>query len=139
MRATAPVIDTSDPPFLPPADVVLELPAPLSVNRTRRIDWKSMAKADAWTRAADRLVYAAKRGRLKGISGPFEAIVTLSEQHTGIDLDNGIKAIIDYARRLELIVDDGPKYLRRLVVEWGHTPHGCRLTLRPYLLPEAPA
>jgi hypothetical protein len=36
-----------------------------------------------------------------------------------------------YARRIELVRDDSPRYLRRLVVEWGEVPTGCRVTLTP--------
>jgi Holliday junction resolvase RusA-like endonuclease len=55
----------------------------------------------------------------------------LSEHHTKIDLDNGLKALIDYLRRIELIEDDSHKHMRRLVVEWGIAPMGCRVTVRP--------
>jgi hypothetical protein len=57
--------------------------------------------------------------------------VTLDERHCGLDLDNGIKALLDYARRIELVRDDSPRYLRRLVVEWSEAPRGCRLMLTP--------
>ena len=47
-----------------------------------------------------------------------------------MDLDNCVKHLIDYARKIELIIDDSPKYMRRIVVDWGHAPEGVRLTLR---------
>lgn len=112
--------------------IVLDLPAPLSVNRTRKIDWASKPARDAWTQAAHALTMVAwARGkRPKTIYGQFEAIITLRED-CRIDGDNAVKQVIDYARRLSLIVDDSPKYLRRLVVVFGEAPEGCRLILRP--------
>jgi hypothetical protein len=43
-----------------------------------------------------------------------------------------VKVSVDYARALGLITDDSPKYMRRVVIEWGHAPHGCRLILRAW-------
>lgn len=125
---------TTDRPFGCPADVTLELPFPPSVNRTRKIDWKGNKTLQAWKKTADGLVTLYKRNfgvKNKPIKGPFEAIITLSEHHGHNDADNSAKHLIDYARRLELIVDDSPKYLRRVVIEWGVAPEGCTLLLRP--------
>jgi len=125
----------TDPPFAVPPDIVLDLPAPPSVNRTRRIDWKGKRQLTAWGNVADAYVLAAKgRSRsplvLRKIQR-FELHILISENHTKIDLDNGLKALIDYLRRIELIEDDGPKHMRRLVVEWGAARHGCRVTVKP--------
>lgn len=124
-----------DAPAVTPAAVILDLPPPPSVNATRRIDWKAMRKVNAWKNVADAYVLAAK-GRshqplvLTKIPR-FEINILMSEQLNRIDLDNGLKALIDYLRRIELIEDDSPKHMRRLVVEWGLAPHGCRVTVRP--------
>jgi hypothetical protein len=40
------------------------------------------------------------------------------------------RAAIDLLRSLEIIADDGPRFARRIVIEWGSAPEGCRLTLR---------
>lgn len=135
MTDTAALPSMVDPPFAPAADIVLDLPAPPSVNRTRKIDWKGKRQLTAWGNVADAYVLAAKgRSRsplvLKKIPR-FELLITISEHHTKIDLDNGLKALIDYLRRIELIEDDGPKHMRRLVVQWGSAIHGCRVTVRP--------
>jgi hypothetical protein len=107
--------------------IVLDLPKPLSVNRTRRIDWRAKPAIDRWVKSADALVMS--RGRLqKRICGPFEAIITLPIG-SALDADNTPKMIIDYARRLELIDNDDPKRMRRLTVEFGEAPEGCRLIL----------
>lgn len=127
----------ADPPFACPPDIVLDLPAPPSTNRI----WMR-AKAGnravftspeykKWKRAADDLIGAMAQMRgVKPIKGRFEAEIVLSEKHTRIDLDNSVKALMDYCVRCQIVVDDGPKYLRRLVLDWGNAPHGCRVTLR---------
>src|SRR6266403_2046547 len=120
----------TDPPFAVAPDIVLDLPVPPSVNRTRRIDWKSVRTMTAWINVADAYLLAAKGRSQSPLKmqkiARFELIVTLSEHHTKIDLDNGLKALIDYLRRIELIEDDSYKHMRRLVVQWGVAPMGCR-------------
>lgn len=128
----------SDRPFGAPVDIELDLPPPPSTNRI----WKR-AKAGqravftspeykAWKRAADGAIasMAQLRGK-KPIPAQFEAHIILCPRQNRIDLDNSCKCLLDYAVRCNLVVDDGPKYLRRLLVEWGEAPHGCRLILRP--------
>ena len=127
----------TDPPFAVPPDIVLDLPAPPSVNRTRKVDWKGKRQVTAFQNVADAYVLAAK-GRtispLRLTKVPrFELTITMSEHHTKIDLDNGLKALIDYLRRIGLIEDDSPKHMRRLVVEWGLAPFGCRVRVKPCL------
>jgi hypothetical protein len=113
--------------------IELELPAPLSVNRTRKIDWREKKKADEWQRRADALFLTQKRGLAgKAIQGRFEASIVLGED-CRLDLDNAAKALIDMAKRFGLVVDDGPKYMRRVTLEFGEVPKGsCRLILRPW-------
>lgn len=125
-----------DPPFACPPDIMIELPVPPSVNRSRRINWAARPKFMKWLGMADKCVLAARcrvRDSIRNrcIEGPFEAIITLSEAHTKMDLDNGVKALIDFARRVELIEDDCQKFFRRLTVQWGEAPTGCKLVLRP--------
>jgi Holliday junction resolvase RusA-like endonuclease len=124
----------SDPPFAVPPDIILDLPAPPSVNRTRRVDWASARTVKAWANVADAYVLAAKGRqisplRLKKIKR-FELHIAMSEHHTKIDLDNGLKALIDYLRRINLIEDDSPKHMRGLHVTWGLAPMGCRVTVK---------
>lgn len=130
----AAVPSMTDPPFAVAADIVVDLPVPPSVNRTRRIDWTAKRSVEAWKNVCDSYVMAAKARKISPLKlvtiEKFELIVTLSEQHTKIDLDNGIKALIDYLRRINLIKDDSKACMRRLVVEWGNAPFGCRVTVR---------
>ena len=123
-----------DRPFgAPITDIELDLPPPPSVNKTRRIDRAGQRVTAKWHKAADELVTIAWSGgrRPKNILAQFEVVIVLDERRVRIDLDNGIKSLIDYARRLGLIVNDDKRYLRELRVVWGDAPHGCRLILRP--------
>ena len=125
----------ADPPFAVPTDAILDLPAPPSVNRTRRIDFSSLRAVNAWKNVADAYVLAAKGRAVRPLRlvkiSRFELHIVMSEHHSKIDLDNGLKALIDYLRKIELIEDDSPKHMRRLVVEFGLAPMGCRVTVRP--------
>jgi hypothetical protein len=124
---------TDEPTTAPNSSIaVLDLPPPPSVNETGRDYGPGTAALHRWHRVADAEVLAqGGMRRLPRIGGRYQVLVTLDERNCRADLDNGIKALIDYARRIELVRDDSPKYLRRLVVEWGEAPTGCRLTLTP--------
>jgi Holliday junction resolvase RusA-like endonuclease len=113
-----------------PAEIMLDLPAPMSVNRTRKIDWHAKARMDSWARVADAIVMS--QGKLIGIKGPFELHITMSGSISKLDLDNGLKQTIDYLRRIEVIENDDPKFMRRLVVDWGTAPEGCRVIVREF-------
>lgn len=126
-------VDTSDRPFALPAEITLDLPAPPSVNRTRRIDLTSLRMVNDWKDAADAMVMVTRRpGEPRRIMGRFELLITVSAAHSRADLDNGLKALIDYLKRIEVIEDDSPKFLRKLTVQWGVAPEGCRVTVRPF-------
>lgn len=127
-----PALDTSDRPFGLPPEITLDLPVPPSVNRTRKIDLCSLRLVNEWKQAADKFVLTQRRGQPRKIFGGYELLITLSEDHTSIDLDNGIKSLIDYLRKIEIVEDDSPKFFRRLTVEWGQALEGCRVTVRPF-------
>lgn len=106
----------------------LDLPKPLSVNRTRRINWAAKPAIERWIAQADVLVLM--QGRLpERISGPFQVTVTLPE-NSRIDADNTPKQVIDYLRRLQLIENDSPKHMRRVVIEFGEAPEGIRVSVQ---------
>lgn len=109
--------------------IVLNLPAPLSVNRTRKIDWANHRKVKEWQRQADALFLMQKRGLAPPITGRYELTLTLPDGSKA-DLDNCCKLAIDTVRRFRLVTDDSPKFMRRLVVEFGDVD-GCRVTVRP--------
>jgi hypothetical protein len=109
--------------------MVLDLPMPLSVNRTRRIDYRSMPAQRAWKQQADNLYLMQKRG-LGKIEGPFEVQITICSS-CRLDLDNGVKLLLDTARGYGLVPDDSPKYLRKITVLFGPAPEGARLLITP--------
>lgn len=132
--ALAVAISFADRPFACPPDIVMDLPSPPSVNRIWQRNKAGKravslsAEYVAWKKQADKLslVLGQFRG-LKIIRGPFEARIILKRD--GADLDNKIKATLDWAQSRALIEND--KHCQRIVAEWGTAPHGCRLFLRP--------
>lgn len=130
--------DVSCPPFALGDDVMLDLPVPPSVNKTRRYDMASTKLVCAWKDRAEPMVLAAKTSainplRLSRIKR-FEVAIIVSEDHTEMDLDNGIKTLIDYLKTIGVIRDDAKKNMRGLTVIWGSStdaPEGCRVFVRP--------
>ena len=110
--------------------ITLNLPGPVSSNRTRRIDYAGMRAAAEWRRQADKHVLMQKRGALPKITGQYEALITVSE-HCRYDLGNVEKLILDYAVSIGLVTNDSPRYLRRITIEFGDAPEGARLTITP--------
>ncbi len=117
----------------PPVDIVLDVPVPPSVNRTRRVNWAAMGDVNRWYAQADAALLASGQYRVamrNAPTGAFTLQIFLDEKQTRIDLDNSVKAGIDYLRRIELIRGDDKRYLRGFEVTWGYAPAGCRLVLR---------
>lgn len=120
------------------SDIVIDLPPPISVNRLRRIDWSATSGTKSWRRKADNLILEAKRRKINRLVWnpdepiqKFEITLTFDEKERSPDLDNCCKGILDYLCTIEILKDDGPKYMRRLVVEWGDAPTGCRVIVKP--------
>jgi Holliday junction resolvase RusA-like endonuclease len=120
---------TADPPFGAPPDITIDLPPPPSVNRTRKIDWRNNHVLRKWIEHADALVLSGPKVTGRRIPR-FELFVVVSERCRN-DLDNSLKTLIDYLRRIEIIEDDGPAHMRRVTIEWGLAPEGARITVRP--------
>lgn len=124
----------AQPPFSCPPDITLDLPVPPSVNRSRKIDWSAVSKVNAWKKHADALILLSRRGGHVPFArryARFELHIVLSEFHTKVELDNALKTLIDYLRRIEVIENDAPKNMRKITVEWGYAPEGARVTVRP--------
>lgn len=113
-------------------EIVLDVPPPPSVNRTRKVHWRGHQKYKAWKKAAGLHLVANGQFRpaRRGIPNRYELTITLNEKICGMDPDNPVKAACDLLRSLEIIRDDSPWYARRIVIEWGDAPDGCRMTLR---------
>lgn len=126
----------ADAPFHVPPDIVLDLPAPPSVNRLRLIGKGTKTRISVtksvvyrnWIREADALAMATGQFRgLKSIRGKFEAIIIL--KRSNVDLDNHSKGLLDWLQSRNVIEND--KYCERLTLAWGDAPAGCRVTVRP--------
>lgn len=132
-RAPLPQIDMTDRPFGCPLDIILDIPVPLSVNRTRRENRAAKRDIDNWLVKADAAImssgqYRAARRQRKP-EQPCEIKIILDPGKCRLDPDNPVKNAIDYLRRLELLTNDTGKFVRRIVVEWGAAPAGCRLVI----------
>lgn len=131
--------DTSAPPFALPADITVDLPFPPSVNKL----WRSAAKSGQancvylapsyvrWKQAADALWLGHK---VNPIRAEFEASILVCPPEGGQrgDLDNRIKAVLDWLQRVGIVAND--KHCQRLMIEWTEperAPRGCRVTIRP--------
>lgn len=125
-------ISATDLPFLPPADrkTTIEFPAPISANKIRRIDWAGKRAHNKWLESAGHMILL--NGGMRKITkmpGRFEIKIVLDES-AKIDADNALKAVCDALKRFGIIVDDSPKYMRRVIVEFGDADTGMRVTLR---------
>lgn len=142
MPVTTPMqpVDVSDPPFLPPLDVVIDLPFPPSVNRIWRAQRNPIGRQvrlsdeyQSWKRQADALALSRRACRASNkVAGPFEAEIKLNVEAGLGDLDNRAKAVLDWLHSREITSDD--KFCRRLTLEWvipEAAPDGCRVILRP--------
>lgn len=115
-------------------DITLDLPPPISVNKLRRIDWANQRAVRKWRDEANGHVLIAKRHptaplRLQTIDR-FELGIVLNETRVKTDADNCAKILIDYLCTIGLIIDDAPKHMRKVTIEWGEAPEGCRVTVR---------
>jgi hypothetical protein len=119
-----------DPPFAVPPDIVLSLPAPISINRSRRIDWNNYPKVKEWIRQADALFLSQKRKLPPAIKGRYEVIITLQDG-SQTDADNSPKLLIDFIRRVQLVTNDNPKYMRQVTILFGEVDEGCQIVIRP--------
>jgi hypothetical protein len=113
--------------------ITLDLPPPISVNDTRRVDWKGHRKAKEWMKEADKFLLVAKsRKEVRFDRIPrYELLITLSEDHCAVEVDNSLKTMIDYLRYRDIVEDDGKANIRKLTVEWGHAPAGARVVITP--------
>jgi Holliday junction resolvase RusA-like endonuclease len=121
---------------------VIDLPYPPSVNKlwraTSAISSKRVYLAPSyvtWKAEADALLMATRGWTNRRVMGPFSINIDLCAppKHPRGDLDNRIKAVLDFLQRVSLIHND--KDCQRLVAQWvpiERAPHGCRVTLRAF-------
>lgn len=126
-------ISFADPPFGCPLDVILDIPVPLSVNHTRRENKAARGDVEKWLTTADATLMASGQFRTarkqRKPDQPCEIRIILCPVKCKLDPDNPIKNAVDYLRRIEMLKNDTGKFVRRLVVEWGKAPEGCRIVI----------
>lgn len=113
------------------ADIVLDLPLPPSVNRTRRINWANYREYRQWQSDADKTLMLYKQNRQRPISGPFHMLVEISYDLLKSDPDNIVKCLLDYCVSRELVPDDRKAFLQGFSVSFApNLNNGCRIILR---------
>jgi hypothetical protein len=142
--ASARAAGLSDAPYPPPSSrgasagrpltghewFVLDIPRPPSVNRFKKMLGNKSPIVVRWQRQADG--YLTLRKPYPRIKGAYELLVKFPiDEFTLFDGQNCVKALSDWLQRVEIIEND--RYERRLVVEWGEAPVGCRVRIRPWM------
>ena len=112
--------------------ISIHLPMPPSTNLIWRSDrgrvHKSKAYSD-WLKQAGYEWLRQRKEQPRNISGNFRAILILdSTQRSRKDLDNRIKAILDFCTENQIVDDD--KFCDALLVKWGLAPMGAQIILR---------
>jgi Holliday junction resolvase RusA-like endonuclease len=125
-----------------PNDLVFDLPYPPSVNRI----WRSGTKNAGgkvhlapsyikWRDAAGGLLMTQRGWMQRRISGSFSAYLALCppKGHPRGDLDNRIKAVLDFLERSTIISSD--KHCQLVCAYWVDrvlAPEGCRVAVKPW-------
>ena len=110
--------------------ITIDLPAPISTNQLRRINWAAKKKHEAWVKLAEGMVWAQWRDIKKArMLGQFEMTILLPKK-SRIDPDN-IKIIPDFLKRVGLIIDDSKKYIRKITIIPDAVEDGCQVILNP--------
>jgi Holliday junction resolvase RusA-like endonuclease len=112
-----------------PGGFLIGLPRPPSVNRFVAKLGNKSPDVERWVRNCDRYIMA-MRPRPQKVCGEFEVTITWDERAFGrADIDNPIKALLDYLERIELIETD--RLCRRLNAGWGPASMGCIVAVKP--------
>lgn len=125
------------------SDIVIDLPFPPSINRI----WRASAVIKsgsqkvylaptykAWKSEADALLMTQRGWMMRRLTGDFAAQIDLCppKGHVRGDLDNRIKAVLDFLQRATIVAND--KHCQRVLAQWvkpEEAPHGCRVTVKP--------
>ena len=114
---------------------IIDLPIPPSVNEYASRLGNVARPVVTWRKECDGLLMS--KGRLPNkLSGPVQAHVTWNRLYDGVrDIDNPLKPLLDYIAGtivrgrigggLHLI--DNDKMIKRLLVDFGDAPVGCRV------------
>lgn len=140
LKAAAPLpSDVAAPGFFR-----LHLPLPPSVNRFKksRTTGKPLGnrtdKVAAWRRECNVCVAQitpALRPRPGQVPADFALeVVWESRRYRKWDIDNRLKALLDWLQAVELVTND--RLCWKLTVGWGSAPRGCVVTVTPVILLE---
>lgn len=126
-----------DAPFYCPPDpivTVLEIPVPPSVNAIWRAKGNGVYRSKPyldWIAQAGAAVLVDNKTRTRRtITGPFSAIIDMRRQRKGSDIDNRIKAVLDFCQLHQFVSDDSNCMWVRAGWSKDAGPRGCRVTLR---------
>lgn len=132
-------------PLASDADFVLDLPYPPSVNRIWRSSPRAAGKQvylapayKSWKDEANARLMTKRGWMMRRIVGPFSADLALCppKGHPRGDLDNRIKAVLDFLQQTTVISND--KHCQMICAYWVPGPEGCRVTVKPWLPQPAP-
>jgi Holliday junction resolvase RusA-like endonuclease len=113
-------------------DITLDLPLPPSVNKTRRVNWAGYRGYKSWMKNADANLMMRHQNKQHSIIAPYRITIEVDYSKLQSDLDNIVKALIDYCVSRAFVPDDRKRFLKGIAVEFvDHLPDGCRVTLRP--------
>jgi Holliday junction resolvase RusA-like endonuclease len=130
----APAADIAPAPKSPSSAVVLRLERPFSTNAM----YRSFGRAGKGVTTIKSKAYRDWQAQALGllatqkwlpITGAFGLQIKLPKQ-TRIDIDNSAKSFLDVLRKAGVIVDDAPKYMRRLEIIIGLANH-TTITIKP--------
>ncbi len=85
---------------------------PPSVNVTRRADPEGKRKLKRWLKGTG---WEIKEQRIRPITGPFAVYLEINPALTEMDIDNGVKAILDLLHVMRM-TDDDRECVRLIVV-----------------------
>jgi Holliday junction resolvase RusA-like endonuclease len=105
---------------------------PPSTNLIWRSDRGRVHKSKAytdWLKQAGYEWLRQRREQSRSIDGNFKAILVLDKgQRSRKDLDNRIKAVLDFCAENDLVEDD--KLCDAILVKWGLAPLGAHIVLK---------
>lgn len=98
-----------------------EFPLPgTKKQRGRRVT----ARYRTWRKEANACLWGVK---LKHFVGPVEIHLAVADKGQG-DLDNKLKAILDFLVHHTIIEDDNRQFVRKVILEWANI-EGCIVTI----------
>lgn len=108
-----------------------DLPRPPSTNNlfpTQRSSYRRYVGKEyrQWRGDAGRLFLA--QGGAPRIKGPVNVKIIIQDEGTG-DLDNRLKAVLDFCVHHQIIEDDSRKIVRAISLAWSETKEGCTIEI----------